>query len=209
MCSLFYFNKRNCCDDSCTLHLPIILDSWVLSTDIWWQAIMVTGAQCLNVLICHRQSVPGSIAARDGALFYDVEVRCNYGIPCPPYDTQKEITCVVCTKNWLLYSIYTVTQNLKTVDYAHKLWLRHILSVIVLMIVMYLDVPVHDSWSRNNQLTQYNTWSNIVLRIHGWTYSVKHIIQPSARYFNFEDSWVNLKSNFTKYIISYHWQLQD
>ena len=46
----------------------------------------------------HPQSVPGSIANTDGALFYHVEVRCNHGIPCPPYDTQKEVTCVVCTK---------------------------------------------------------------------------------------------------------------
>ena len=44
------------------------------------------------------QSVPGSIANTQGALFYHVEVKCNYGIPCPPYDTQKEVTCVVCTK---------------------------------------------------------------------------------------------------------------
>ena len=44
------------------------------------------------------QSVPGSIANTDGALFYHVEVKCNYGIPCPPYDTQKEVMCVVCTK---------------------------------------------------------------------------------------------------------------
>ena len=51
--------------------------------------------ECVNR---HPQSVPGSIADRDGALFYHVEVRCNYGIPCPPYDTQKEVTCVVCTK---------------------------------------------------------------------------------------------------------------
>ena len=43
------------------------------------------------------QSVPGSIADTDGALFYHVEVKCN-GIPCPPYDAQKEVTCVVCTK---------------------------------------------------------------------------------------------------------------
>ena len=43
------------------------------------------------------QSVPGSAADTDGALFYPVEVKCN-GIPCPPYDTQKEVTCVVCTK---------------------------------------------------------------------------------------------------------------
>ena len=28
---------------------------------------------------------------------YSTTVECN-GIPCPPYDTQKEVTCVVCTK---------------------------------------------------------------------------------------------------------------
>ena len=43
------------------------------------------------------QSVPGTSADTNGALFYHVEVKCN-GIPCPPYDTQKEVTCVVCTK---------------------------------------------------------------------------------------------------------------
>ena len=44
------------------------------------------------------ESVPGSIADTNGVLFYHTEVKCNYGIPCPPYDTQKEVTCVVCTK---------------------------------------------------------------------------------------------------------------
>ena len=44
------------------------------------------------------QSVPGSIANTDGALFYHTEIRCNHGIPCPPYDAQKEVMCVVCTK---------------------------------------------------------------------------------------------------------------
>ena len=43
------------------------------------------------------QSVPDSIANTNGALFYHTEVKCN-GIPCPPYDAQKEVTCVVCTK---------------------------------------------------------------------------------------------------------------
>ena len=43
------------------------------------------------------ESVPGSVANTNGVLFYHVEVKCN-GIPCPPYDTQKEVTCVVCTK---------------------------------------------------------------------------------------------------------------
>ena len=46
----------------------------------------------------YPQSVPGSIANTDGSLFYHTEIRCNHGIPCPPYDAQKEVTCVVCTK---------------------------------------------------------------------------------------------------------------
>ena len=43
-------------------------------------------------------SIPGSVANTDGALFYHTEVKCSHGIPCPPYNTQKEVTCVVCTK---------------------------------------------------------------------------------------------------------------
>ena len=43
------------------------------------------------------QSIPGSTANTEGALFYHTEVKCN-GISCPPYDTQKKVTCVVCTK---------------------------------------------------------------------------------------------------------------
>ena len=46
----------------------------------------------------YPQSVPGSIANTDGVLFFHIEVKCSRGIPCPPYDTQKEVTCVVCTK---------------------------------------------------------------------------------------------------------------
>ena len=46
----------------------------------------------------YPQSVPGSIANTNGALFYHTEVGCSHGIPCPPYDTQKKLTCVVCTK---------------------------------------------------------------------------------------------------------------
>ena len=42
-------------------------------------------------------SVPGSAANSDGALFHHVEATCT-GMPCPPYDPQKELTCAVCTK---------------------------------------------------------------------------------------------------------------
>ena len=51
--------------------------------------------ECVDI---SPQSVPGTIADTEGALFYHTEVNCNHGIPCPPYDAQKEVTCVVCTK---------------------------------------------------------------------------------------------------------------
>ena len=43
------------------------------------------------------ESLPGSSPNTDGALFYHVEANCN-GMPCPPYDAQKELNCVICTK---------------------------------------------------------------------------------------------------------------
>ena len=43
------------------------------------------------------ESIAGSAAGVNGALFYHVEATCN-GLPCPPYDPQKELTCAVCTK---------------------------------------------------------------------------------------------------------------
>ena len=42
-------------------------------------------------------SIPGSAPNTNGALFYHVEADCN-GMPCPPYDPEKELNCVVCTK---------------------------------------------------------------------------------------------------------------
>jgi hypothetical protein len=43
------------------------------------------------------ESVPGSAADINGALFYFTEVRCH-GINCPPYAEGSELACVVCTK---------------------------------------------------------------------------------------------------------------
>ena len=43
-----------------------------------------------------QESVPGSQADTNGALFYHVEATCN-GLQCPPYVEEKELTCVVCT----------------------------------------------------------------------------------------------------------------
>ena len=43
------------------------------------------------------KSVVGSSANQDGLLFHFVEGRCG-SLPCPPYDSTKELTCAVCTK---------------------------------------------------------------------------------------------------------------
>ncbi len=43
------------------------------------------------------ECVPGSVANTDPAVFYHTEATCDE-LPCPPYDPQKELTCVVCTK---------------------------------------------------------------------------------------------------------------
>ena len=43
------------------------------------------------------ESVPGSATSRTAARFYHTEATCSE-LPCPPYDPEKELTCVVCTK---------------------------------------------------------------------------------------------------------------
>ena len=59
------------------------------------------------------QLIPGSSADTNGALFYHIEVKCS-GIPCPPYDTQKEVTCTVhkVTFDTQVYHMQTVTTKL-------------------------------------------------------------------------------------------------
>ena len=42
-------------------------------------------------------SVPGTASSTNPAMFYNVEANCN-GMACPPYNSQKELTCAVCTK---------------------------------------------------------------------------------------------------------------
>ena len=45
----------------------------------------------------NADSVPGSAPNNEGAFFYHTEASCR-GMPCPPYNPQKELTCAVCTK---------------------------------------------------------------------------------------------------------------
>lgn len=47
----------------------------------------------------YPKSITGKSADQDGHLLYPVEANCYKGsLPCPPYETGKEIACVVCTK---------------------------------------------------------------------------------------------------------------
>ena len=43
------------------------------------------------------ESIPGSIANDNDALICHVQTQCN-GLLCPPYNQEKELACVVCTK---------------------------------------------------------------------------------------------------------------
>ncbi|XP_065198912.1 uncharacterized protein LOC135830609 [Sycon ciliatum] len=44
--------------------------------------------------------IPGaaSRASTNGAEIMFIEARCTTGLPCPPYDEEKELTCAVCTR---------------------------------------------------------------------------------------------------------------
>ena len=44
-----------------------------------------------------QEAIPGTHTNENGALFYHIEATCT-GMPCPPYDPNKELNCVVCTK---------------------------------------------------------------------------------------------------------------
>ena len=43
------------------------------------------------------ESIHGSVTNTNGALFYHIQAQCT-GLLCPPYDKEKELACVVCTK---------------------------------------------------------------------------------------------------------------
>ena len=54
-----------------------------------------------NMFVCvdkDAQALPGLGAGNSAALMYHTSVSCNNGIPCPPYESVKDLACVVCTK---------------------------------------------------------------------------------------------------------------
>ena len=57
----------------------------------------IRGRTMFECVDADQESLPGSHPNTNGALFYHVEANCNTGLPCPPYDQNKELNCVVCT----------------------------------------------------------------------------------------------------------------
>ena len=45
-----------------------------------------------------QESLHGTQANTNGAVFFHVEAACNTGLPCLPYIRNKQLNCVVCTK---------------------------------------------------------------------------------------------------------------
>ena len=67
--------------DGCFSMMPVYQYQMHLSClAIWWLFIQAGSASDVN-----------------GALFHHTEATCT-GMPCPPYDPQKELTCTICTK---------------------------------------------------------------------------------------------------------------
>ena len=58
----------------------------------------IRGRSMFECVDADQESLPGSHPNTNGALFYHVEAACNTGLPCPPYNQNKELNCVVCTK---------------------------------------------------------------------------------------------------------------
>ena len=67
---------------------------YLMSQGSYWDNRHRTSFECIDK---DQESLPGSQADTNGALFYHVEANCN-GIPCPPYNNYKELNCIVCTK---------------------------------------------------------------------------------------------------------------
>ena len=78
-----------------------VLSQWVDQSVLW------LATSCLNIFTIdelnnvfvdsNMESITGSQNHIDGGHFWHVEAHCN-GMAFPPYDNQKELTCVVCSK---------------------------------------------------------------------------------------------------------------
>ena len=61
----------------------------------WYNYNGRTTFECVDA---EPEYIEGESANDNGALFFFNKASCSQGVPCPPYDANKAITCVVCTK---------------------------------------------------------------------------------------------------------------
>ena len=97
-CAVCYVSTRET-----ALMLPARMEcptSWTLEYSGYLMSTMQGGNHYRTMYECvdsNPDTIPGTSANTNGAVFYHVEANCN-GLPCGPYDPQKELTCAVCTK---------------------------------------------------------------------------------------------------------------
>ena len=73
---------------------------WIREYDGWLMAPNL-GHRNHNSFTCMAKwpdTVPGFSGEQFGNFLYHVEADCASGIECPPYNSQREMSCVVCTK---------------------------------------------------------------------------------------------------------------
>ena len=58
----------------------------------------IHGRTMFECVDASQQSLPGNQAGVNEATFHHVEAKCGTNLSCPPYNSYKELNCVVCTK---------------------------------------------------------------------------------------------------------------
>ena len=61
----------------------------------WWGHNRAYAYECVDE---SPEYVPGGDRSDNGALFYFVIASCLGNFPCPPYNSDTPLHCVVCTK---------------------------------------------------------------------------------------------------------------
>ena len=80
---------RNSCPSSWILEYA----GYIMTQASKWNVHYRTSYVCVDE---NAEPIPGSQSSSNQAALHPVEATCT-GIPCDPYDTEKEITCAVCT----------------------------------------------------------------------------------------------------------------
>ena len=96
-CAVCYVSTR-----VIVLMLPARLEcpssNWTLEYAGYLMSEQYTHHRTTHICVDENPGViTNSAADSNGALLYHTEVVCN-GLPCGPYDPEKELTCAVCTK---------------------------------------------------------------------------------------------------------------